>query len=213
MKIGERILKYRKDNNFKQEDLAKKLGVSSKTISKWENNVSEPSIDTIMQLCKVFNVTIDEFLYGNKTKIKKDNLIKDSKDNRKRKAKILSLSVMLYFIALIWLIAGEEIIAVSDGVIASIFLALCSVPTCILIYYFTLFGNEENKEEKDKKEELPSFKDNLIECITLFTLIIYLILSFATNAWYITWLIWIIYACIIAIINLVYNLKGDVNEK
>lgn len=67
MQIQENIKKYRVAKQLTQEDLAEKLNVSRQTISKWEQGINEPNIDTIKELCVIFDVSIDEFLGINKT--------------------------------------------------------------------------------------------------------------------------------------------------
>ncbi len=60
--IGKRIAKYRKNSGLTQEQLGKKLNVSSQAISKWENNVSQPDITTLEKLAEVFGISLAEFL-------------------------------------------------------------------------------------------------------------------------------------------------------
>ena len=62
MKFGEDIKKCRKDAGFSQKEIAKKLGVNQSSISDWENDISRPDLETIFELCKIFNVTIYELL-------------------------------------------------------------------------------------------------------------------------------------------------------
>lgn len=59
-RIGENIAKLRKVNNMSQNDLAKELNVSNKTISKWECNNTVPDIDILNKIAKIFNISIDE---------------------------------------------------------------------------------------------------------------------------------------------------------
>lgn len=65
MKIGETIAKLRKENNMTQEDLAKLLNVSSKTISKWECGNSVPDIILLKEISDTFKISIDDLLDGN----------------------------------------------------------------------------------------------------------------------------------------------------
>ena len=58
--IGSYILKKRREKNLTQEQLAEKLSVSNKTISKWENGKSMPDYSMIEQLCKELSVTLPE---------------------------------------------------------------------------------------------------------------------------------------------------------
>lgn len=65
MKTGDRIKELRKQNNLTQLELANKLNITDKAVSKWESNIGEPSIDLLMELSKLFDVSIDYLLTGN----------------------------------------------------------------------------------------------------------------------------------------------------
>ncbi len=62
--IGSYIAKKRREKNLTQEQLAEKLGVSNKTISKWENGKCMPDYGIIEQLCKELSVTLSELMDG-----------------------------------------------------------------------------------------------------------------------------------------------------
>ena len=62
MNLSENLKKIRKDNNLSQEQLADKLGVSRQSVSKWESGLAYPEMDKMLQLCKLFNLNIDELL-------------------------------------------------------------------------------------------------------------------------------------------------------
>ena len=62
--IGSYITKKRREKNLTQEQLAEKLGVSNKTISKWENGKCMPDYSIIEQLCKELSVTLSELMGG-----------------------------------------------------------------------------------------------------------------------------------------------------
>ena len=62
MNLSENLKKIRKDNNLSQEDLAEKLGVSRQSVSKWESGIAYPEMDKVLELCKIFNLNIDELL-------------------------------------------------------------------------------------------------------------------------------------------------------
>ena len=57
-----RIQILRKENNLTQQDLAEKLGVSNKSISKYERGEREPDFNTLKKLSNIFNVSIDYLL-------------------------------------------------------------------------------------------------------------------------------------------------------
>ena len=62
--IGKFIFKKRKEQNFTQEQLAERLGVSNKTISKWETGKRMPDYSMIEPLCQELNITLAELLNG-----------------------------------------------------------------------------------------------------------------------------------------------------
>lgn len=62
MTVGEKIQKYRKDLNLSQEELGQKLLVSRQTISLWEKDQTVPTIDNLMRLSEIFEISVDEIL-------------------------------------------------------------------------------------------------------------------------------------------------------
>ena len=62
--IGSYIAQKRRTRNLTQEQLAEKLGVSNKTISKWENGKCMPDYSIIQTLCDALGVTLPELMDG-----------------------------------------------------------------------------------------------------------------------------------------------------
>ena len=62
MTIGEKITHLRNSRSMSQEALADKLCVSRQSVSKWEMDQSQPQIDHVLQLAKIFSISIDELL-------------------------------------------------------------------------------------------------------------------------------------------------------
>ena len=62
--IGGYIARKRKEQNLTQEQLAEQLGVSNKTISKWENGKRMPDYSIIQKLCDALHVTLPELMDG-----------------------------------------------------------------------------------------------------------------------------------------------------
>ena len=60
--ISDNIRNYRKANNLSQDELAEKLGVSRQSISLWENGQTQPTLDNIIALAKIFHITSDALL-------------------------------------------------------------------------------------------------------------------------------------------------------
>ena len=67
MTIGKNIADLRKSNGMTQEQLAETLGVSSQTVSKWENEVTMPDIMLLPVIAGCFDITVDELYGGRKT--------------------------------------------------------------------------------------------------------------------------------------------------
>ncbi len=72
MTLGTTIATLREKNNMTQQDLAKMLNFTPQAVSKWENDASEPKLETIREIAKLFNVSISEIL-GEDVKEEIDN--------------------------------------------------------------------------------------------------------------------------------------------
>lgn len=62
--IGSYIAHKRREQNLTQEQLAQQLGMSNKTISKWENGKCMPDYSIIQRLCEALHVTLPELMDG-----------------------------------------------------------------------------------------------------------------------------------------------------
>ncbi|MBE6938062.1 MAG: helix-turn-helix transcriptional regulator, partial [Ruminococcaceae bacterium] len=62
MTVGEKIQAYRKQLGMSQEELGQKLLVSRQTISLWENDQTVPTIDNLLRLSDIFEISVDEIL-------------------------------------------------------------------------------------------------------------------------------------------------------
>lgn len=59
MTLGERIYHLRTQAGLSQEELAEKTGVSRQSVSKWETDASTPELEKLIQLAKIFGITLD----------------------------------------------------------------------------------------------------------------------------------------------------------
>lgn len=64
VKIGQLILRLRKENNMTQLQLAEKMGISDKAVSKWERGLGCPDIELLTELAEIFNVDLEKLLSG-----------------------------------------------------------------------------------------------------------------------------------------------------
>ena len=204
MSLGERLYNLRKNKNLSQEEVADKLNVTRQTVSKWETDESKPDFDKIVPICELFGIDSKELLTGEKELTTAETETKENKEIKKKKAAIISVSILLYFVSIVWILVSEETFRLNDGLVVGVFLLICGIATAMLIYQgitLNVVNKEKVKKEKDKKLE------SIISLTaTLFTLI-YLAVSFMTMAWHLTWLIWILFAVVEEIIKLIYTMK------
>ena len=78
-KIGKFILELRKDKKMTQQELAYKIGVTDRAISKWENGRGMPDISLMKPLCEILDITLNELISGEK--IDKKEYQKKSDEN------------------------------------------------------------------------------------------------------------------------------------
>lgn len=64
--IGRFLAELRKEKHITQEELGNKLGVTNKTISRWENGNYMPDLSLIPAICEELNISINEFISGRK---------------------------------------------------------------------------------------------------------------------------------------------------
>ncbi len=61
--LGTMIATLRKEHNMTQLQLAEKMGVTDKAVSKWERDLSCPDVDSLPRLAEIFGITVDEMLH------------------------------------------------------------------------------------------------------------------------------------------------------
>lgn len=74
--FGSMIAELRKKQGMTQAELAEKLGITDKAVSKWERDLSFPDVNIILKLAEIFNVTVDELMQV-KTTTKEDTTKKN----------------------------------------------------------------------------------------------------------------------------------------
>ena len=82
MEFATKIKKYRQQNEWTQQTVAEKLGVSRKTVSSWENSRSYPDIFMLVQLSDLYHVSLDDLLREDHEMI--DNYKQEHEANRKQ---------------------------------------------------------------------------------------------------------------------------------
>lgn len=112
IKIDKFIQERRKEKRLTQSELAEKLDVTDRAVSKWENGNCIPDASNIQELCKILNITINDLFSGcvvdmrdNEKKLE-ENLLEMIKIKEKRDKELLILEIFI-------------------GVIVSIIMFLC----------------------------------------------------------------------------------------
>ena len=104
--IGKFIAQKRKEQNLTQEQLAQCLGVSNKTVSKWERGKGLPEVGLMLPLCELLEITVNDLLSGEKIsennyqKKAEENMMSLMQENQENK-KHLALSVICGVITII----------------------------------------------------------------------------------------------------------------
>ena len=79
MKFGDKLIVLRKKNGLSQEELAEKLGVSRQSVSKWESNNTYPETDKIVQICNLFDCSMDDLINDKVTDV--EGSLRKNKNN------------------------------------------------------------------------------------------------------------------------------------
>lgn len=124
MKIGDFIATERKRLGLTQNELAERLSISNKTVSKWETGRGLPEVSLMLPLCETLGITVNELLTGeriteNGEKKAEENLVsllKTNEKSEKRKKLFLSLAVSVPLSVAAWLIcfANSNIWQIGD---------------------------------------------------------------------------------------------------
>ena len=73
LKIGKFIAECRKQKNLTQMQLAEKLGITDKAISKWERGIAMPDSSIMLELCDILGISVNELLSGEKISMENNN--------------------------------------------------------------------------------------------------------------------------------------------
>ena len=104
-KIGKFIQKKRKEKKLTQRDLAEKLNITDRAISKWENGNCLPDASIMHDLCKILNITVNDLFSGENVDIKdnekklEENLIKMTRLKEEKDKQLLKLEIVIGYIA------------------------------------------------------------------------------------------------------------------
>ncbi len=141
MKIGARIRMLREQQHMSQEALAEKMNVSRQAVTKWEADQSMPSTSNLLELCKLFGVSLDE-LTNNRQSCVGAMLDQAPLKKKKERFRLLALVIAncLMLLGTLWVYGMER-----DNTMPMNVIGYAQGPTNIWVlgtpvYVYILFG-------------------------------------------------------------------------
>lgn len=156
---GKLIAKKRREQNLTQEQLAERLGVSNKTISKWETGKCMPDYSIIETLCHELNVTLAELIDG-----EEDEKSIHTYDNQQilemleetqilKKKKLMLIGIVLFLMGIVYLICSRLIGGTDVQEMLSGFTFGLSFPHMLLGVVLVVRSRGTKKKGKDSINE------------------------------------------------------------
>lgn len=138
-KIGKFIAQRRKATGLTQAQLAEKLGITDRAVSKWETGKALPDTSLMLDLCHILEITVNDLLSGeivtmeNYNKMLEDNLLEVVKQKEQCDKRLLRMELLTGILSLIPLIASMLIITLvpMEEWIASVIVCSCILPLFI----------------------------------------------------------------------------------
>ena len=112
IKIGRFIQEKRKEKSITQSELAEKLSITDRAISKWENGICMPDVGTMQELCKILNITINDLFSGevvdmkNNEKMLEQNLLEMTRLKEERDKQLLTLEIFIGIVSTVVLLGA-----------------------------------------------------------------------------------------------------------
>ena len=119
IKIGKFIAECRKSVNLTQLQLAEKLGITDKAISKWERGISMPDTSIMLELCEIVGISVNELLSGER--IQMENSERQNEQVLLEMAKELEKKNKSVWMSM-WIIMALSILGLFGGLVVAAFL-------------------------------------------------------------------------------------------
>lgn len=237
-KFSEFLYRLRKEKNLTQSELAEKLGITNKAVSKWETGEAMPDTAQLLPLAEIFGVSVDELLRGERTvskqtenpqkddriyfsdgkdtvEIKPDGTVYVNEEKKERTPQTFLGKISGCVCAS--LIAVAVVVYVALGCFLGLWHPLWCIPASAAIgcgivgCTFDLFDRAK-REEKRRKGENP-YTGSLCGIVMCTSLIIFLCVSSVLNMWNIMWISPVAGACVCMILGTVGGVCGHKKEK
>ena len=144
IKIGKFIQEQRKNIGMTQSELAEKLYVTDRAVSKWENGVCIPDASNIIELCKLLDITINDLYSGKIVDMKENekllekNLLEMAKAKEEKDKQLLSLEWIIGYISSISFIT---LIFVASYTEIELWIKILLITLGILIFAFGIYNS------------------------------------------------------------------------
>ena len=105
IKIGKFIQDRRKEKKLTQSELAEKLNITDRAISKWENGNCLPDVGTMQELCEILSISVNDLFSGEKVDMKnnekklEENLLEMTRLKEEKDKQLLALEYVIGFTA------------------------------------------------------------------------------------------------------------------
>ena len=136
IKIGKFIADCRKKVNLTQMQLAEKLGITDKAVSKWERGIAMPDTSIMLELCDILHISVNELLCGEKISMENNNqkneelMLAMAKELEQKSKTVWTSMWAIMIVSMTALLAGIFTVAflVPEGpLMAVLMIALCVV--------------------------------------------------------------------------------------
>lgn len=145
-KIGRFIAECRRNKKLTQEQLAQKLGISDRAVSKWERGLNMPDASLMLEIAKIFDISVNELLSGEIIKEKEymnkaeENLIELKEVIERSNKRFLMLEIVLLVISVLtFVIMIYTSSIISEVILKSILIGVaCIILALSLIFSFII---------------------------------------------------------------------------
>ena len=118
IKIGKFIAECRKKNNLTQMQLAEKLNITDRAISKWENGKGMPDSSIMLDLCNELKISVNELLSGEMIEMKnydasvEKNLLEMVKQKEENDRRLLRMEILMGILSILPLLISTAIVSI-----------------------------------------------------------------------------------------------------
>jgi len=180
IKTANRLMELRKKKGYTQEELADALGISRQAVSKWERAEASPDTDNLIELAKLYNVSLDDLLLSEEDI---DDL--DEKENKNNKDTVD---------------IGPHGIHVKSSDGDEVHIGLSGIH---------VVEGKDNKDINiiNVHEKGASAKRIAFSIVSLIVTIVYIVLGFKLDIWHPAWILFILIPAISSIVDAIVDKK------